>query len=496
MLTATGRNHQLVSALVLLSGIVGILVFQAPVAAAGLTLGAMLLALSLLLPGLASRAFLGSMAVLLGGYALLGKPFAYLGVSPVFIGEAVLALGLVAVLLERRRGEALRSPLVWIALLFAAWGAARTIPYLGMYGMDALRDAVVWGYALFLLLLVPILIRSGAVEGIPERYGRLIPWLLLWTPVVLLLRIFAEDVFPNIPGSDVSLVGVKPGDFGVHLGGAAAFLLLGLYRSSPVSSRSPASRSEWVWWIPWLCGFIAVSSTNRGGMLAALAAILVVAFARAGAGGRRLARFAAVSVTFLAALIVFGISIDFGGRRDISPQQVVENVVRIAGPEAQGDGTRRWRLEWWGEIVNYTVLGEYFWTGKGYGINLATDDGFQVRADESLRSPHNGHLTILARSGVPGITLWLLLQIGFATALIRASHRARRRGREWWSRLHLWILAYWAAFMVNIAFDVFLEGPQGGIWFWSLLAFGIAALIMEKERYGNVPADRHRSLAA
>jgi hypothetical protein len=30
--------------------------------------------------------------------------------------------------------------------------------------------------------------------------------------------------------------------------------------------------------------------------------------------------------------------------------------------------------------------------------------------------------------------------------------------------------------MTNSAFDVFLEGPQGGIWYWSLFGFGIAAL--------------------
>ena len=27
---------------------------------------------------------------------------------------------------------------------------------------------------------------------------------------------------------------------------------------------------------------------------------------------------------------------------------------------------------------DYTVFGDYFWTGKGFGINLADDDGFQT----------------------------------------------------------------------------------------------------------------------
>ena len=36
------------------------------------------------------------------------------------------------------------------------------------------------------------------------------------------------------------------------------------------------------------------------------------------------------------------------------------------------------------------------------------DDGFQCDSDGLLRNPHNGHLTMLARSGVPGLLLWIL----------------------------------------------------------------------------------------
>ena len=31
-------------------------------------------------------------------------------------------------------------------------------------------------------------------------------------------------------------------------------------------------------------------------------------------------------------------------------------------------------------IIDYTVFGDYFWTGKGFGISLADDDGFQGTA--------------------------------------------------------------------------------------------------------------------
>ena len=42
--------------------------------------------------------------------------------------------------------------------------------------------------------------------------------------------------------------------------------------------------------------------------------------------------------------------------------------------------------------------------------------------------------------------------------------------------MFLFLLAYWLAFMINTAFDVFLEGPMGGIWFWTIYGVGLAAL--------------------
>jgi peptidoglycan/LPS O-acetylase OafA/YrhL len=84
------------------------------------------------------------------------------------------------------------------------------------------------------------------------------------------------------------------------------------------------------------------------------------------------------------------------------------------------------------------------------------------------------------------------LQATFALSLGIAYFRARRARREWWARVNLWILSLWLAMMVNAAFDVYLEGPQGGIWFWCLIGFGIAALEAQRaERSESLQAARH-----
>jgi hypothetical protein len=136
------------------------------------------------------------------------------------------------------------------------------------------------------------------------------------------------------------------------------------------------------------------------------------------------------------------------------------------------DKTRDWRLEWWKKIVDYTIRGRYLWTGKGFGVDLARDDGITI--NKTNRNPHSAHMNFLARSGVPGLVLWILFNAYFGATLLRAYLDAHRTGKQAWARQDLWILAYWTALIVNASFDVYLEGPPGGIWFWSTVGYGLA----------------------
>ena len=48
----------------------------------------------------------------------------------------------------------------------------------------------------------------------------------------------------------------------------------------------------------------------------------------------------------------------------------------------------------------------------------------------SLRAPHNGHLDILARSGVIGFGLWILFLGAFALGHDSRGHRGRAPERD------------------------------------------------------------------
>jgi O-antigen ligase len=221
----------------------------------------------------------------------------------------------------------------------------------------------------------------------------------------------------------------------------------------------------------WVAGFLMFGSLNRGGLVSMLAALGLVVFVRFRSNWVKLA----VATTVGAALFVaLGWEVDLGTSRSVSPRQILPNLGSVSGGGATGEGTRRWRLLWWQTIIDYTVRGEHFWSGKGFGVNLADEDGFQTDRNHTLRSAHNGHLTILARAGVPGFAVWVLLQGGVWLGLLRACYRARRQRHHQRAALVLWVLAYLSAALVNSTFDVYLEGPQGGIWFWVLVGAGIA----------------------
>jgi hypothetical protein len=173
--------------------------------------------------------------------------------------------------------------------------------------------------------------------------------------------------------------------------------------------------------------------------------------------------------------------------RRVSSVQVVENVASIFGQGGdQTEDTKEWRAKWWNIIVDNTVHGPYFWTGRGFGVNLGFEDGFASRHTERpLRSPHNGHMTILARAGIPGAALWGVFLAAWLGALLHATWLARRCGQAEWAGLLLFIACYATSCVINASFDVALEAPMQGIWFWCLIGFGIGTTMIYRYMQDN-----------
>lgn len=415
--------------------------------------------------GPADRWLVG-LSVLLFGYAVFGRSFAYLGVPPIFIGEVMLAGGLALLLLVRRPVTLIAAPPMAAAAALLAWVALRTVPYLSGYGLDAPRDAMVAGYALYAAVVAALVLQRP--ERLPEllvRYRVLVlvlcggAWLLY-----LIVRSFQESV-PTLPWApDVHVIANKPGDLVVHMAGVVAFVVLGWRRAGPVLLALM------------VVGSAALMVGNRGGMVGFLLAMGVFAVLkpRSARAGRM--------VYALALLIVLGLAVDTShlstneGNRSISVEQLWENLKSVVGKSDQQmlSTTTEWRKEWWSLIVGYTVHGEYRWTGKGFGRNIAVEDGFKTDDEGSLRSPHSVHMTLLARGGLPGVALWALVHGLWWIGLLRAWRFARHHDLQPWMGFFALCAVYWTAAVVNASFDVYLEGPMGAIWFWTVFGAAVA----------------------
>jgi O-Antigen ligase len=409
------------------------------------------------------------------GYALLGKGFAYIGLPPLFIGEITLLAG-IAVLLGTKCFVASLTALPSLLLaLTMGWVLARTIPFVGTYGIDALRDSVVIFYGIFAFIVIALLIEDGNRVGTIVQYYEIFTTVFVFAiPFVFLIQRYLGNYIPNVPWSNIPVIWISPGELNVHLTGAVVFALVGFRKTGAA------------WLVCLIVALTMASASSRGAVLAFVVPVAFAVF--------MLGKLRELAMTVVAGLAIFAAAYgleaavttyqeaSYSEERSLSAHQIADNVASIVGnSNEQAAGTETWRLDWWNIIMRDTLFGPHFWDGRGFGLNLAVADGFEDGSHPdlpTLRSPHNVNMTILARGGVPGLTLWLMFIGSWMYFVLQAMLRARQEMRREWAALFLFTACYAASFIINASFDVALEGPVQGIWFWSVIGFGIGAVFV------------------
>lgn len=408
------------------------------------------------------------LALFLLGYAVCGRAFAYLGVPPVFVGEILLLAALIQMVRASGLSAVFFLPQTHLLCFFMLWSLLQTAPYISEYGLYALRDGVLWGYGFFALSTAALLWSQPAV----------LPWLIrryrVFAVCFPFLALAALSMMAAVPKSALDpswLIQMKPGDALVHLAAILAFVVCGL------------SRRVGIFWIAtFVLALVVAGSGGRGGLLSFLLGAGVLAllyYHRADtwrlAGGMTIAM---VLAGLLLPLLPVFTHHEESRARAVSPMQVAANLKSIILPseEAMLEGTKRMRLMWWEKIIEDSWFGPQALAGRGYGINLGMADGFAPREDITVRHPHNAHLNILARSGMPGLFLWAGFNIVWAAGMFRALLGSRIRGLAEWEGLFATLLVFQLASLTNASFDVYLEGPMGGIWYWVMMGVGMGAL--------------------
>ena len=114
--------------------------------------------------------YFAALMLSVAAYAFTGRGFAYAGIPPIFPGEVLLCAGIWTRLWPRPSAAAFaRMPnLLLVALMI--WTLARTLPYVGQYGVDAARDSVIVMYGLFGFVVTNLVLAK------PSRIDRAMGW--------------------------------------------------------------------------------------------------------------------------------------------------------------------------------------------------------------------------------------------------------------------------------------------------------------------------------
>jgi hypothetical protein len=410
------------------------------------------------------------------------RSFAYLHVpgTPVFLGEIVLGIGVLEAVRSRPPLIYLvaTSPLFKVLLVFMGLCVARFLVDVPEYQLDAVRDSSIWFYGAFAFLV------AGAARCDPTFVTRLVgwywqvlPWFLLWAPLAVVLGQSEALGAINVPDSSTPINSFKNGDIQVHVALAVAFMWLGAGR---FAGRRRPRHIEALLAVIAMLTLLMASTQNRGGLLAG-AVLLAVVLGYLPTGRRRWVVVSLTSGLVVAVTLVLLLDLRLQGeRRDISLQQLATNVSSVVGDQEAGElsSTVKWRQEYWKQVFSDSLSEENALRGLGFGPLLPSRYEVPVVADnpQPLRNAHNSHLTILARAGAPTIVLWALLWVTWFALL--ASWVRRRPGgvRDPETAVGVWLLAAPLAFLINSFFDPMLEGPQGGIWLFTLVGLGAALL--------------------
>jgi hypothetical protein len=403
-------------------------------------------------------------------YAFLNKGIAYS-----YLSEVLLITGLVLIICDRRRYEFVwdRSVLVLGILILVT----AIYIYIGItrYAIvDVIRDSLAVNYAFFVFI---IFFLKDELPALLKKIGTIYQWYPLVMFVLFLLTAFVPSLVDIRLFGNISLLQNKPGDMALHLAISVLMLITGQIE---LPKRYLIINLLMIAYL-----VMAISSYGRAAMLSfVLSMVVFFVYCPDKSLKQKFKGYLKISfVAVLFALPIFMLT-NFGENfqgRTMSIGQLKENVVSIFVEGDKGSSlndNKAWRLVWWGKIIDYTIMGEYFWMGKGLGMSLAIDDEIYDESDESgLRSPHNFHLTILARFGVPVFLIWLYWLFLYFKRI-----RVPRQ-----DVFIVFILSVSFGYIVNASFDVFLEGPMGAFPFWTFVG-----LMYVKEAEGEKTLGKHQ----
>lgn len=445
------------------------------------------------IPMAKTRRVLGWLLLLLvSGYIIFNRTFAKLGWPPIYVGEIVLGVCLVAMLFDFKRAFVLplkHSRAMQMVAMFALAGFVRIAIDFPSKGLDAARDGVICIYALYAF------VASWLKRDVTSE--------VLWDAlsiISLFAWIFAATI---LSGTIAAPADIKV-DF-LTLSVALAFaiwsytvacmwrlsitvhgtrVLYGVFLAVAMLITLFRLPTRALWPAPLVFGGVWLLSWGLNRKAAVIAACILAAV---------------MGVSALAVPHIPSI-------RERIDAVFDPDETHFKTPEGQRAAhSVKWRAVFWKRCVNQTLERAPVF-GLGFGSNLTAllrgtpewpmfeDSQNAAKYGSPNRSPHCAHVTVFTRMGAVGLLLWLgALGTIFARGLkncwaARAALPLKPTG-EWWNGVvppflsETLLLGCWSIYVLAMTFGVVLENPFGGIPFWVL-----TGMLAQKREFIRIPA--------
>jgi hypothetical protein len=398
-------------------------------------------------------------------FVLLLYVFFNKGIAYSYIAEILLVAGIFILFINRKqfeigldRKQILVSIFILVSFIYIFFG---TFQY---SILNVLRDSLAFQYAWLAFIIYFLKNESEFIwEKIIQIYK--------WVPLVIILNFFLfYFVFLYLPPINIfgnqSIIIYKNGDKSVHLLISTVLMFLCTEKYS----------KKWLFanTILIVINFLILLALTRSGSVAYILALFSFFFFSKekflNESLRKLLKYVPIIMVIGMGLFV---AIDIQGDaqgRTISLSQITDNFSSIVSTNIDGNlaENKVWRLIWWAKLVNESFTLQHFFVGKGLGMSLAGND--ISNTDDNLRSPHNFHLTILARFGYLVFITWII----WLVSLFKPLFTRKLAGKT------LAITSILLAFIINGSFDVYFEGPMGAFPFWTFVG-----LLFIENTYGS-----------
>ena len=387
------------------------------------------------------------------------------GIAYSYMAEILLVAGIFVLFINRKYFEIALDRKQIIVSIFILISFLYILVGLFQYPIiNVIRDSLAFQYAWFAFI---IYFFKNEYDYIWQK----IIQIYKWVPLILFLNFFLfYFVFLSLPPINIfgnqSIIIYKNGDKSVHL--LISTILMFIYTEKYTRIWLLANT------ILIVINFLILLAFTRSGSVAYIFALFSFFFF---SKEKFLNESLIKLLKFVPIIMVIGmglfVAIDIQGDaqgRTISLSQITDNFSSILSSNIDGNlaENKVWRLIWWAKLVNESFTVQHFFVGKGLGMSLAGND--ILNTDDNLRSPHNFHLTILARFGYFIFIAWII----WLLSLFKPLFTRKLAGKT------LAITSILLAFIINASFDVFFEGPMGAFPFWTFVG-----LLFIENSYGS-----------